>query len=128
MSTYYRTTDGRLVELTVGQFSALAPSKRATLKLYTVDPQPTPSASQRVEQGPVVVDGAAARLTWVLVTKTAEQIAFEAFAAERAIDLQQLRQVYLGLKNGTGTNLERITRCERVLVRILKDLFGGEPA
>lgn len=128
MSTYYRTTDQQLVQLTAEQYGRLAPSKHAVLRPYRVDPEPTPSSTQYVVRGPVVVTETEARLTWALIEKTAQQLADEAFSAERAADLQLLRTAYLGLKNSTGTNAERITRCERVLVRLLKDIYGGEPA
>lgn len=128
MSSYYRTTDRQVIQLTPEHYARLAPSKHAVLRPYSVDPEPTPSPTQYVTRGPVVVTETEARLTWVLSAKTAEQLALEAFTADRAADLQQLRTAYLGLKNGTGTNAERITRCERVLMRMLKDVYGGEPA
>ena len=56
MTTYYRTTDGALIELTPEQIGQLAPNKRDTLKAYSVDAEPTLSDTQFVAPGPVVVD------------------------------------------------------------------------
>lgn len=128
MTTYYRTTDGALVELSLAQLNALAPSKRETLKVYSIDPQPVPAAGQYVAAGPVVVEGDAARKTWTLQAMDAGEIAAQQFAVAREADLAQIKLIYAALKNGTGTNAERITRCERVLARLLKDIFGGDPA
>lgn len=127
MTIYYRTNDGALIDLSDKQLQALAPNKRELLKIYSVDAQPVPSATQYVGSGPVVVEGIAARKTWRLLDKPAEQIAAEQFTAQREQDLAQIRLAYTALKNGTGTAAERLTRCERVLARLLKDIFGGEP-
>lgn len=128
MTTYYRTNDGALIELSDKQLQALAPNKRDLLKVYSVDPQPVPVATQQLADGPVVVEGVTARKTWRLIDKPAEQIAAEQFSAQREQDLAQIRLAYAALKNGTGTATERLTRCERVLARLLKDIFGGDPA
>lgn len=126
MTLYYRTTDAAIRDLSAEEFAALAPSKRATLRLYSEDPRPTPSATQYVAPGPVVVDETTARKTWLLVEKTAEQIAADTFQTNSEAEWSQIRQVALALKNGTGTAAERLTRCERVLYRLLKDRFGTE--
>ena len=75
----------------------------------------------------MVVEGSTARRTWVLVAKSTEQLAAEQFNAQREADLEQIRLIYAALKAGTGTAAERLTRCERVLARLLRDVFGGEP-
>jgi hypothetical protein len=128
MSLYYRTSDARVLDLDPAHVATLSAPKRATLLPYTVDPTPTPSATQYVTHGSVVVENGAARKTWLLVNKTAEQLATDQFVAQRETDLAQIRTVYAALKAGTGTTAERIRRCEIVLARLLKDLFGGEPA
>ena len=127
MSTYYRLTDEALVEISAQQFAALAPNKQALLRSYVEDPPPTPSATQNVAPGPVVVTEAEARKTWLLVPKTAAELAFDAYVANRDADLLLIRQVYLALKNGTGTAAERLVRVERVCARFIKDTFKGEP-
>lgn len=127
MSLYYRINDGQLVPLSADDVSLLAQNKRDLLRPYVVDPKPTPSPTQYVAAGPVVVSPTEARKTWALVDKPAQQIANELFHSQRTADLEQIRLVYSALKNGTGTAAERLARCERVLARLLKDIFGGEP-
>lgn len=78
MTTYYRTTDGSLHELTEEQYAALLVNgKAAILRAYSVDPQPQPLPSQYVQPGPLAIDDTSARRTWVLVDKSAEQMAAE---------------------------------------------------
>lgn len=127
MTTYYRVTDGRVLELDPAFVAQLAPSKRDTLRLYSVDPQPVPSPTQYVASGPVVVDPTTARKTWLLLDKTAEQLAAEAFRAQQTAQLELARQVYTALKNGTGTATERLARVERVCAYFLREQFGSEP-
>lgn len=128
MKTYYRVVDRAILELDEVEVSRLAASKRSTLYPFSVDQKPTPSATQYVEHGPIVVGKDAARQTWVLVGKTPDMLKAEAFAAERDVDLAQVKSIFQALKAGTGTAGERLTRCERVLARLLKDMFGGDPA
>lgn len=127
MTNYYRTTDARVLELDPAWVEQLALSKRDTLKVYSVDPQPVPSATQFVVAGPVVVDATTARKTWELRSKSAEQIEAETFAASQAATLEQARPVYTALKNGTGTAAERLIRVERVCAHYLRAQFGSEP-
>lgn len=127
MTDYYRLTDARVLDLDPAFVAQLSPSKRDTLRLYFVDAQPVPTALQVVRIGPIQVGAIEARQTWLLVDKTPAQVQSEQFAAERAAELAQIRLAYNALKNGTGTAGERLTRCERVLARLLKDIFGGEP-
>lgn len=127
MTTYYRTTDTALIDLSLVSFNALASSKRELLKVYSIDAKPVPSSSQYVAAGPVVVQGEIARKTWSLVEKSAQQLAADQFSSVREAELAQIRLVYVALKNGTGTAAERLTRIERVLARVLKDTFGEEP-
>jgi hypothetical protein len=127
MTAYYRLTDERVLVLDPDFVAQLAPSKRDTLRLYSVDPKPTPSATQYVMPGPVVVDATTATKTWLLLDKSAEQIAAEAFQALQAAQLELARQVYSALKNGTGTAGERLVRVERVCAYYLRQQFGKEP-
>jgi hypothetical protein len=125
---YYRITDAAVLDLPEAYVASLPPLKQALLRLYVVAPKPTPSATQFVKNGPVTVDQITATKTWLLENKSSEQLFAEKFEADRAADLEQIRAVYLALRNGTGTASERLTRCERILARLLKDIFGGEPA
>ena len=117
MTTSYRVSDGALRDLSPEQFQALAPNKRADLRPYVIDAQPTPSATQYVESGPVNVTYTEARKTWLLLDKSAEQV-------ERETEVAQAKAVLVALKNGTGTSAERLARIERVLFRVAKDLLG----
>jgi hypothetical protein len=127
MTAYFRTSDSRIVDLAPETVAGLAPSKRDTLRLYSVDPMPTPPPSQFVVDGPLVVDQTTARKTWELRDKTPAQLEAEAFAANQQATLEQARAIYHALKNGTGTAAERLTRVERVAAHYLRGQFGGEP-
>jgi hypothetical protein len=128
MSLYYRINDGALVDITESFFLSLAANKRDLLRPYVVDPEPAPSSTEWVAPGPVVVTATEARKTWILVPKTEAEIAFDAYVADRNSDLTLIRQVYIALKNGTGTAAERLVRVERVCARFIKDIFRGEPS
>ena len=60
---------------------------------------------------------------WVSVPLTTEEL--DALAAQAAADAEreQAKALYLDLKNGTGTTLERLLRVEKVLAYILKDTY-----
>lgn len=127
MTTYYRLTDAALVNLSAEDYAELGQHKRDVLRLYVIDPQPVPPATQTVSDGPVLISDTEARKTWILVAKTAAQLAFDQFVAKRDIDFAQVRTVYLALKNGTGTVAERAARMEKVLCRLIIDALGHEP-
>lgn len=128
MSAYYRLTDEAVLDLDPSFVVTLSPNKQAVLRPYVEDVRPAPTQTENVRRGPVVVSETEARLTWVMEPKSPEQMAAEAFAAVRELELAQVRQVYSAMKNGTGTQLQRTTRLEQVMCRLLKDLFGEEPA
>lgn len=123
MTIYYRTTDGALRDLTAEQYAALADSKKATLRLWIVDAKPTPSATQVLVDGGIVVGDTEAHQTWTLRDKTQAELDADAAAAARATDIEQIKAVLTALKNGTGTSAERLTRLERVVFRLAKDLL-----
>jgi hypothetical protein len=125
---YYRITDAAILDLPEAYVASLPTVKQSLLRLYVVAQKPTPSATQFVKDGPVTVDQTTATKTWILENKSPEQLAAEKFIADREADLDQIRAVYLALRSGTGTASERLTRCERVLARLVKDVFGGDPA
>lgn len=45
---------------------------------------------------------------------------------DNAAELKQVRAVYKDLKNGTGTQAQRLVRVERVLARLIKDNYGAD--
>lgn len=102
--------------------------KAAALRQLVSDPVPTPGANQRVIAGPIVVEPTRARETWVVVDKTAEEIAAEQEAASRAAEYQAPRTLIDALRNGAGTAGERMTRVERVCVRLLLDALAAAVA
>lgn len=83
MTLYYRTTDGARRDLTPEQYAALqANGKAADLRLWSVDPMPTPGAGQVVIDGGIVVDATTARQTWTFRAKTQAELDAETNAAE----------------------------------------------
>jgi hypothetical protein len=86
MTTYYRVSDGALRELTAEQFAALAPNKRDDLRLYIIDSQPVPSATQVVVDAGIVVGLAEAHRTYSLRDKTADELEADALAERTQLD------------------------------------------
>lgn len=89
MTAYVRlNADGaieRHLDLTPDQYAALeANGKAAWLRLWVVDPQPVPTATQVVEPGPITISATEARQTWTVREKTAAELEAEAVAAELA--------------------------------------------
>jgi hypothetical protein len=84
MTTYYRVSDAALRELSAEQYAALAENKRTDLRLYIVDPLPTPSANQVVVSGGVVVGPVEAHLTYTLRDKTPAELESSDLALERS--------------------------------------------
>jgi hypothetical protein len=82
MSTYYRVSDATLHELTADEYAARSQNKRADLRLYVLDAQPIPTATQMVDPGPVVVGPVEAHKTWVVRDKTANELLVDELAAE----------------------------------------------
>lgn len=127
MKTYARLNDKQdrveaLVDISDEHAAALADNpKMDFLRLYVVAPKPTPSATQVVEDDGYVIEANAVRRTWRVRDKTAPELAAEAEQAEQQADYAQLRTVLGALSGGTGTQAERIRRCELVLSRLLKD-------
>jgi hypothetical protein len=83
MTTYYRVIDGELRELTAEHYAALAPNKRDGLRLWVVDPQPTPAANQAVFDAGIVVGPVEAHQTWGLRAKTEDELERDAIRGER---------------------------------------------
>lgn len=110
------------VELTPDQYHAFDGNpKQQLLRPFITDAQPVPLSTQTVQPGPIVVELTQVRQTWILVDKTAAELAAETEAAERIADVTQIMTVLTNLKNGTGTSAERLARLERVVFRLAKD-------
>lgn len=128
MTTYYRITDQVLRDLTPEEFAGLSQNKRDTLRVYIVDAQPVPSATQVVVSAGLVVGPVEAHKTWALRDKTADELEADNLAAEKAQLDNWLTdvQTQLALDNPARallTNAQRINELEkdtRVLLKAAK--------
>jgi hypothetical protein len=98
MTTYYRVSDGEFKELSAEQYAALSPNKRDNLRLFIIDEQPVPSATQLVIDGGLVVGPVEAHKTWSLRDKTAEELAAEQTAADLAAEGPTIAQLITDIK------------------------------
>jgi len=114
-------TIAEYIDITQAQYDSLAGNpKQAYLRLFVEVERPVPNATQTVQDGPVVLSATTATQSWLLVAKTAEQLAREADTTADANELAVLRTVYAALKAGTGTAAERLVRLERSMAWVLK--------
>lgn len=128
MTTYYRVSDAALRDLTAEQFAALAANKRGDLRLYVVDAQPPPTATQVVIETGVVVGPLGAHLTYGLRDKTAAELEADDLATERQKLDAWLTDINarLALDNAASallTNAQRIGELEkdtRVLLKVAR--------
>jgi hypothetical protein len=105
MTIYARLTPAgtfdALVDLTPEQYALMqANGKAALLRTYSVDAEPVPSASQRVDPGPYVSDATTTRKTWVLVNKTQEELDADAQRTEIALLKAQLTGLQTDITTG----------------------------
>jgi hypothetical protein len=128
MTTYARLDPATLqfatlVELTPEQYAALEVNGKAIyLRAWSVDPKPTPSATQIVFSGPIVIDATTARQTWTLQDKSAEQIDREQAEADRPQIRAMLAamQAYAENQDVSGTAVQRIERLELWVLRLVR--------
>ncbi len=72
-----------LVDLTPEQYATMQGNGKALfLRLYLIDAQPTPSASQKVIEGTPLVTATEYHKTWTLANKTQAELDADAQAAE----------------------------------------------
>ena len=86
------------------------------------DPEPSVPRTKRTV--PVVIVDVPAkkyRHGWEVVDLSAEEMAERDAEDAATTERQQIRAVIQDLKDGTGTQLQRLVRCERVPVRLIKD-------
>ena len=124
MTTYARLTAEMnavdlLLELTAEQYVALeANGKASWLRLWAVDAQPTPGATQVVEHGPIVINETEARQTWALREKTQAELDAEANSADRPTIKAAITALsadiaaYNANPDVTGTAVERLAKLE----------------
>ncbi len=89
MTTYARLTPDKLaleqtVELTTEELAALGEWKQSFMRLYVIDAQPTPSATQKVIDGAPLIDETSYHRTWALIDKSAAELEAEAISTEKA--------------------------------------------
>lgn len=109
----------RLVELTPEQYAALELNGKATwLRLWVVDPKPTPGATQVVVDAGIVIGATEAHQTWALRDKTQAELDAEANAADRPALLSMIAAItvdidaYNANPDVTGTTVERLAKVE----------------
>jgi hypothetical protein len=120
-----------VINLDAGVYERLVSTgnpKAQALRPLVTDARPTPGPTERVVNGPILVEPTQARETWVIVQKTSEELLAEQEAAERVAEYQSLRTVVQALRSGSGTAAERLTRVERVSVRLLLDALVSSAA
>lgn len=101
------------------EYSTDGQSRKGWL-FFESTPKPTVTVSEIAENaGPVITDGVAVE-TWVVRAKNETELALDISASE----LVQVKAAYVALKAGTGTNTVRLERLEKVVARLLLELFG----
>jgi hypothetical protein len=115
----FESTVEALVDLTAEQYDALqANGKSAYLRLWLVDPKPTPTALQTVVTGPVVVGQTDARQTWLIMDKNQAELDAEQNAADHPTLLAMIAALttdidtYNANPDVSGTSVERLTKLE----------------
>lgn len=101
------------------QFADAPPAEKGWRPL-SVDPQPTPSATQVVVLSGIVFDATTARQTWALRDKTAAELDAEAQAAEK----DQLLAVAAFLDSAAPTTVAQCAADVQKLKRCVKWLLG----
>jgi len=81
---------------------------------------PTVTSNQIAHVVDPVVNNNTVVMTWAIRDKTQQELHSEIDAAE----IVQAKAAYRALLAGTGTNLVRLERLERVLARVMKELWG----
>lgn len=95
--------------------------------LHVATAQPSyDAATHKLQATAEVVDVVANTLTtnWQVVALSAAELATIADQSETNAATVAAKAAYQDLIAGTGTTAQRLTRCERVLARILRHTFG----
>jgi hypothetical protein len=89
------------------------------LEVREAQPAFDPAVERLVAAAPVVdVPNNTHTHGWTIVPLTQEEL-------DAIAEREQAIAVYQDLQNGTGTQLQRLVRCEKVCAYLLKDLFGA---
>jgi hypothetical protein len=95
------------------------------LHVQTAPPAFNP-ATHKVERAASLVDVTENTLTqaWSIVPLTAGELADIAAQATRTTDSTQIKAALTALKNGTGTQADRLARCEKALAYLIRDFIA----
>lgn len=108
-----------------GRFRTLVPDDTITdpefTRIWVEEKPPVPAKGNVVEEATPEVTATHAFQRWLTRPKSDPELASEADAA----DLVLIKAAHTALKAGNGTNAERITRLERILARVMKELWGA---
>lgn len=109
---------------TDGRFRGLVPDDTITdpefTRIWVEEKPPVPAEGNVVEEAAPEVTATHALQRWLVRPKSDPELAAEADAA----DLVQVKAAHAALKAGEGADRARITRLERILARIMKEIWG----
>lgn len=123
MTTYARITatgefDG-LFDLTPEQYAALQANGKATyLRIWVVDPQPVPTATQVIINAGITIGATEVHQTWGLRDKTQIELNNEQNAADRGTIVGLMATIVADIDafnanpDVSGTAVERLTKIE----------------
>jgi len=121
MATYAILWDGAFREWK--DFDVLPPHRPGSILPQVVDPLPSfNTATEKAIEATPIVEASQVRKTWVVVPLSSAELLEKAIG----VDLEQARQVYTALKNGSGTDAARLRRVEAVLAGILRYIATKE--
>lgn len=121
MATYAKLYGETFVEWV--DYDVLPPHRPGSLRPQVVDALPAfDPATQKVVEGTPFVEPTQVRKTWAVVPLSADELILR----EIGVDLESARQVYTALKNGTGTDANRMRRVETVLAGVLRYIAHKE--
>jgi hypothetical protein len=116
MTTHVRlNADGaieRYLDLTPEQYTALEANGKATwLRVWVVNPQPVPTATQVVVNSGILITATEAHQTWTVREKTAAELEAESIAAERA-KIDEVLTDLATQRNVTRTTWDALTAAQ----------------
>lgn len=85
----------------------------------TYNPETSKLERTETEQGGQII------IDWNIVDLSAEELQAIQDQKDAEAERQQAKAIYLDLKKGVGTAGERLTRVEKVLARLLRDMYGN---
>lgn len=121
MPTYAILRNGAFFEWK--DFDVLPAARPGTVLPQAVDAIPVfDPATEKVIEATPIVEQTQVRKTWIVIPLSGAELLEKAIG----VDLDQARQVYTALKNGTGTDANRLRRVEQTLAGILRYIATKE--